>query len=52
MQSFDLSHANELSVSDAKEYIKKYFYPLSSGLHIQVDYEDEKPIYEIKEESY
>ena len=50
MQSFDLSHANELSVSDAKEYIKKYFYPLSSGLHIQVDYEDGKPIYEIKED--
>ena len=43
MQSFDLCHANQLSVSDAKEYIKQYFYPLSSGLHIQVDYEDEKP---------
>ena len=41
MQSFDLCHANQLSVSDAKEYIKRYFYPLSSGLHIQVDYEDE-----------
>ena len=50
MQSFDLSHANQLSVSDAKEYIKRYFYPLSSGLHIQVDYEDEKPVYEIKED--
>ena len=50
MQSFDLCHANQLSVSDAKEYIKQYFYPLSSGLHIQVDYEDEKPIYEIKED--
>ena len=45
MQSYDLSHANELSVSEAIEYIKKYFYPLSSGLHIQVDYEDGKPIY-------
>ena len=50
MQSFDLSHANQLSVSDAKEYIKRYFYPLSSGLYIQVDYEDEKPVYEIKED--
>ena len=37
MQSFDLSHANQLSVYDAKEYIKKYFYPLSSGLPIKVD---------------
>jgi hypothetical protein len=51
MQSFDLSHANQLSISDAKEYIKRYFYPLASGLHVQVDYdEDEKPVYEIKED--
>ena len=51
MQSFDLSHANQLSVSDAKEYIKRYFYPLASGLHVQVDYdEDQKPVYEIKED--
>ncbi len=42
MQSFDLSHANQLSVSDAKEYIKRYFYPLASGLHVQVDYDDDK----------
>ena len=42
MQSFDLSHANQLSVSDAKDYIKRYFYPLASGLHVQVDYDDEK----------
>ena len=51
MQSFDLSHANQLSVSDAKAYIKRYFYPLASGLHVQVDYDDdEKPVYEIKED--
>ena len=50
MESFDLSHANQLSVYDAKEYVKQYFYPLSSGLHIQVDYEDGKPVYEIKED--
>ena len=51
MKSFDLSHANQLSVSDAKEYIKRYFYPLASGLHVQVDYDDdEKPVYEIKED--
>ena len=51
MQSFDLSHANQLSVSDAKEYIKRYFYPLASGLHVQVDYDDDKkPVYEIKED--
>jgi hypothetical protein len=51
MQSFDLSHANQLSVSDAKEYIKRYFYPLASGLHVQVDYDDDgKPFYEIKED--
>ena len=48
MQSFDLSHANQLSVSDAKEYIKRYFYPLSSGLHIQVDYEDENQFMKLK----
>ena len=39
MESFDISHCNELSVSDAKEYIKKYFYPLSTGLHVQVEYD-------------
>ena len=50
MASFDLCYANQLSVYDAKEYVKKYFYPLSSGLHIQVDYEDGKPVYEIKED--
>ena len=50
MESFDLCYANQLSVYDAKEYVKKYFYPLSSGLHIQVDYEDGKPVYEIKED--
>ena len=50
MESFDISHCNELSVSDAKEYIKKYFYPLSTGLHVQVEYDpDHKPVYEIKE---
>ena len=50
MESFDISHCNELSVSDAKEYIKKYFYPLSTGLHVQVEYDPEhKPVYEIKE---
>ena len=51
MESFDISHCNQLSVSDAKEYIKKYFYPLSTGLHVQVEYDsDNKPVYEIKEE--
>lgn len=50
MESFDIAHCNELSVSDAKEYIKKYFYPLSTGLHVQVEYDSEnKPVYEIKE---
>ena len=51
MESFNLSHANELSVYDAKEYVKKYFYPLSSGFHIKIDYEDGKPIYEIVEDA-
>jgi len=51
MESFSLSNANQLSVSDAKEYIKRYFYPLASGLHVQVEYdEDGKPFYEIKED--
>ena len=51
MESFNLSHANQLSVSDAKEYIKRYFYPLASGLHVQVEYEEDgKPFYEIKED--
>ena len=51
MESFNLTHANELSVSDAKDYIKRYFYPLASGLHVQVEYDDDsKPFYEIKEE--
>ena len=51
MESFSITHINELSVSDAKEYVKRYFYPLSSGLHVQVDYdEDGKPVYEIKED--
>ena len=51
MESFDISHCNQLSVSDAKEYIKKYFYPLSTGLHVQVEYDsDNKPVYDIKEE--
>ena len=51
MESFSLSNANQLSVSDAKEYIKRYFYPLASGLHVQIEYdEDGKPIYEIKED--
>ena len=44
MESFSLSNANQLSVSDAKEYIKRYFYPLASGLHVQIEYdEDGKP---------
>ena len=51
MESFSLSNANQLSVSDAKEYIKRYFYPLASGLHVQIEYdEDGKPFYEIKED--
>ena len=51
MESFNLTYANQLSVSDAKEYVKKYFYPLSSGFHVQIDYdEDGKPVYEIKED--
>jgi hypothetical protein len=50
MESFNLSHANQLSVYDAKEYVKRYFYPLSSGFHLKVDYDDEKPIYEIVED--
>ena len=51
MQSFDLSHANQLSVSEAKEYIKRYFYPLKSGVHVVVDYdEDQTPVYEIIED--
>ena len=51
MESFILSNANQLSVSDAKEYIKRYFYPLASGLHVQIEYdEDGKPFYEIKED--
>ena len=50
MESFNLSNANQLSVYDAKEYVKRYFYPLSSGFHLKVDYEDEKPVYEIVED--
>ena len=46
MQSFDLSHANQLSVSDAKDYIKRYFYPLASGLHVQVDYDEDEKYYQ------
>ena len=42
MESFNLSNANQLSVYDAKEYVKRYFYPLSSGFHLKVDYDDEK----------
>ena len=51
MESFDISHCNELSVSDAKEYIKKYFYPLSTGLHVQVEYDpDHKPVMRSKKQ--
>ena len=50
MKSFNLSHANQLSVYDAKEYVKTYFYPLSSGFHLKVDFEDEKQVYEIIED--
>jgi hypothetical protein len=52
MQSFNLSTCNQLSVSDAKSYITKYFFPLSSGQHVYVSYDDaEKPQYEIKEDN-
>ena len=52
MQSFNLSTCNQLSVSDAKSYITKYFFPLSSGQHVYVSYDDAgKPQYEIKEDN-
>ena len=41
MQSFNLTQCNQLSIPDAKEYIKKYFFPLSDGQHVELDYEDD-----------
>jgi len=52
MSSFNLTHANQLSVPDAKDYIKKHFYPLSSGQHVFVEYDEVgKPVCEIKEDN-
>ena len=52
METFNLTQANEMSNTDAKAYIKKYFYPLTSGQHILVSYdENNKPICEIKEDA-
>ena len=52
MDNFNLSICNQLSVPDAKEYIKKYFYPLSSGQHVFITYdENNNPSYEIKEDA-
>ena len=50
MENFNLSYAKQLSTesfTQCKEYITKYFYPLTTGQHIYVEYVNDKPVYNI-----
>ena len=49
--NFSLEHANNLPIDQCKEYITKYFFPLSSSQHVFISYDkDGKSSYEIKED--
>ena len=51
MSNFNLEHANNLPIDQCKEYITKYFYPLTTSQHILIEYDvDGKQTYEIKED--
>ena len=51
MSNFSLEHANNLPIDQCKEYITKYFYPLTTSQHIMISYDqDGKVVYEIKED--
>ena len=50
-QNFSLTYANNLPIDQCKEYITKYFFPLSSSQHVFISYDkDGKSSYEIKED--
>ena len=51
MQSFNLTECNQMSIPAGKEYIKRYFFPLSDGQHVQLEYDElDKPHYIIKDD--
>ena len=41
MSNFNLEHANNLSIDQCKEYIIRYFYPLTTSQHVFVSYDDD-----------
>ena len=46
-QNFSLTYANNLPIDQCKEYITKYFFPLSSSQHVFISYDkDGKSSYE------
>ena len=47
--NFNLNHAKKLSYSKCVTYVTKYFYPLSTGQHILMEYENNKPKYTIQD---
>ena len=51
MENFNLATANQLSVSEAKAYITKYFYPLTDGQHVLLKYIDGKPEFDILDDT-
>lgn len=51
MENFNLATANQLSVSEAKAYITKYFYPLTDGQHVLLKYIDSKPEFDILDDT-
>ena len=52
MSNFNLEHANNLPINQCKEYIIQYFYPLTTGQHVLISYDEEgKMVYEIKDDT-
>ena len=45
--NFNLTHAKKLSFAKFVAYVTKYFYPLTTGQHILMEYENDKPKYTI-----
>ena len=51
MSNFSLEHANNLPIDQCKEYITKYFYPLTTSQHVMISYgEDGKVVCDINED--
>jgi hypothetical protein len=49
--NFNLQHANNLPIDQCKEYITKYFFPLSTAQHVYISYDaNGKCSFEIKDD--